>query len=93
MTVPDQSLSIKDILYRYSTGMPLDDYHRNGVYGDDVENDDDNWDVHPNNILDHDLSDIDYYNEIIQESQQEAAPNVTTINDDAKEAAADVPEG
>lgn len=49
ITVPDKSLTIKDILYRFTQGLPLDDYETPLVYGDDSEQDENNFDVHPAN--------------------------------------------
>lgn len=50
VTVPDDSLSIKDILFRFSRGLPLDIYERQPLY-DDSESDynDDDFSVHPMN--------------------------------------------
>lgn len=59
MTVPDQSLTVKDILFRFSKGLPLDNIERPLVYGDVVEQNDDNFDVHPANQFGLDLVDID----------------------------------
>ena len=36
-TVPDQSLTIKEILERYSVGAPLDISSRDGIYNEDAD--------------------------------------------------------
>lgn len=91
-TVPDQSLSIKDILYRFSQGLPLDVNCTPLPYGDDVEMyDDDNFDVHPANQFGHDLVDMYEMKEAADNvlaraqsvAKQGKSENATTINDDA----------
>ncbi len=66
MTVPDQSLSVKEILYRFQEGLPLDNIRRGEQY-DEPEaaaysgnfDGDDSFDVHPANALGYDLTELD----------------------------------
>lgn len=66
MTVPDQSLSVKEILYRFQEGLPLDNIRRGEQY-DEPESaaysgnfdGDDSFDVHPANALGYDLTELD----------------------------------
>lgn len=81
MTVPDDSLSIKDILYRFSRGLPLD-IHTNPPIYDDVEDDD--FEINPmNEHLDMDeiyneavssKETIDNYNKLIQNENVKDTP-------------------
>lgn len=65
--VPDQSYTLQEILERFTLGLPIDDQRRPVRYDDDYEDlydeesedGEDGWDVHPNNELGHDLTDID----------------------------------
>lgn len=57
-TVPDQSLTVKDILFRFSKGLPLDNLERPLVYGDSSEQHEDNFDVHPSNQFGMDYVDV-----------------------------------
>lgn len=54
-TTPDQSLTVKEMIYRYANGMPLDIAQRVGLF-DDL--DDDDFTVHPANMQNLDLSDV-----------------------------------
>lgn len=58
MTVPDESLSVTDIIYRFTKGLPLDNVMRTVRYGDDSEQSDDDMEVHPANTFDHDILDL-----------------------------------
>lgn len=80
MTVPDQDLTVKDILYRFTKGLPLDGLTRLDSYDDD-----DDWEVSPFNQLGHDLTDITSAADNIAlclQSDDEATQveNVTTTN-------------
>lgn len=57
-TLPDESLSIKDILQRFVTGQPLDTLRRSAIFGDELEQNEDEWSVHPANQFEHDLLDL-----------------------------------
>lgn len=83
MTVPDQSLSIKDILYRFAKGLPLDDLRTSAQYGDDIDNSDDDFSVHPSNTFNHDLLDLLPDDELTFRAVTSEPSNAqTTINDD-----------
>lgn len=91
LTVPDESLSIKDILYRYAQGMPLDEYRRNVTYGDDIETqENDDFEVHPANTFAHDILDLLPASDNLSEAVHAVPPKEVTpkrdddINDDAK---------
>lgn len=66
MTVPDQSLSVKEILYRFQEGLPLDNIRRGEQYDEpeldgysvDIDSDD-SFAVHPSNSLGYDLTELD----------------------------------
>lgn len=83
-TVPDQSLSVKDILFRFSKGMPLDDYTYPLAYGRDEEQDEDNFDVHPANVQGLDLADAIEMREACDNviNRYKEQLQTTTINDD-----------
>lgn len=86
VTVPDESLSIKDILQRFVTGQPLDILRRSAIFGDDMEQNEDDWSVHPSNQFEHDLLDlIDGQEEVDNIKARKQSKNATTnLNDDAK---------
>lgn len=92
VTVPDESLSIKDILERYVTGQPLDNLRRSAIFGDDVEQHEDDWSVHPANQFEHDLLDlVDGQEEVQNIKSRKKSKNATTNqNDDAKKDNPDV---
>lgn len=82
MTVPDQSLTVKDILFRFSKGLPLDNMERPLVYGDVVEQNDDNFDVHPSNQFGLDLVDIESARRANSEAISEFKERLKTANDE-----------
>lgn len=82
-TIPDDSLTIKDILYRFTKGMPLDLPYRAAMY-DDADDDE----VHPSNMRNLDLVDMLEMSEnasktINDYKTSSNTSNVTTTNDDA----------
>ena len=81
-TVPDQSLTVQDILIRFTRGLPLDDQVRNCVYGDDLEQSDDDFEVSPFNSFDHDILDLIPSNSNSVEEPPVNVQNATTTNDD-----------
>lgn len=86
MTVPDQSLSIKDILQRFVNGQPLDNLRCSTIYGDDMEQTEEEWSVHPANQFEHDLLDlVEGQEEVDNIKSRKKSKNATTnSNDDAK---------
>lgn len=91
-TVPDESLSVKDILQRFVTGMPLDTLRRSAIFGDDMEQSDDEWNVHPANQFEHDLLDLVEGQEEVEniKSRRKSKNATTNKNDDAKKDNPDV---
>ena len=85
-TVPDESLSIKEILQRFVSGLPLDVARRPVVFGDDIEQSENDWNVHPSNQFEHDLLDlIEGQEEVDNITSRKMSTNATTnSNDDAK---------
>lgn len=57
MTVPDETMSVKELVYRFAQGMPLDTVRQRVPIYDDTQLDDE-WDVHPANLQDLDLVDL-----------------------------------
>lgn len=97
-TVPDQSLSIQDILYRFTVGLPLDNVARYENYDEEVSgapsDSDDSFDVHPANggatdILDY-VEGSNFVKDVTKRLSE--AQNVTTNNDDANSPSSDVTE-
>lgn len=86
VTVPDESLSVKDILQRFVSGQPLDIVRRSAVFGDDLEQSEEVWDVHPSNQFEHDLLDLVEGKEVVDNiTARKKSKNATTnLNDDAK---------
>lgn len=86
VTVPDESLSVKDILQRFVSGQPLDIVRRSAVFGDDLEQSEEVWDVHPSNQFEHDLLDLVEGKEVVDNiTTRKKSKNATTnLNDDAK---------
>lgn len=75
MTVPDESLSIKEIITKYSHGICPD----LKIYDEYDDTDDDDFTVSPQNSLGLDLTDIDnlkYECDEIQRRQNQAGSNV-----------------
>lgn len=91
-TIPDESLSIKEILQRFVNGMPLDVARRPVVFGDDLEQSEDDWNVHPSNQFEHDILDlIEGQEEVDNITARRKSKNATTNkNDDAKKDNPDV---
>lgn len=56
-TIPDQSLSIRELYERYSRGLPLSEVDRHGFYDDSEDPDPDSYDHRYD--PDYDLSDLD----------------------------------
>lgn len=79
-TVPDQSISIKEILYRFTKGLPLDEYEVPLYTGSDDEQNDDNFDIHPANSFG-DLPDMILEN---SEKLEAAQRNYEKAIEDAK---------
>lgn len=92
VTVPDESLSIKDILQRFVTGQPLDILRRSAIFGDDMEQSEDDWNVHPSNQFEHDLLDLVEGQEVVDNitSRRKSKNATTNKNDDAKKDNPDV---
>lgn len=86
VTVPDESLSVKDILQRFVMGQPLDILRRPATFGDDMEQSEDDWNVHPSNQFEHDLLDLVEGKEVVGNiTARKKSKNATTnLNDDAK---------
>lgn len=87
LTIPDQSLSVKDILYRFAQGLPLDDIQRGGCIYDAVDDEDD-FTVDPLNQVGLDITErmelrAAADNVIQQAKYLSEQHDVTTINDDA----------
>lgn len=91
-TVPDESLSIKDILQRFVSGQPLDTLRRSAIFGDDMEQHDDEWSVHPANKFEHDLLDLIEGQEEVEniKSRRKSKNATTNSNDDANKDNTDV---
>lgn len=85
-TVPDESLSVKEILQRFVSGQPLDLVRRPAVFGDDMEQSESDWNVHPSNQFEHDLLDLIEAQEAVDNiTARKKSKNATTnLNDDAK---------
>lgn len=92
-TVPDQSLSIVDILDRFTRGLPLDLNIGNSLYQEnESEFNDENFDTDIYNEFGHDITDVYEMKAAADNTlaaaknsaEQGKASNVTTTNDDAK---------
>lgn len=71
LTVPDESLTIRQLLLRYKKGMPPEDYTRVGEY------DDDNLDsVDPRMRINPDLTDFDDYKEEYENLQTQVRARI-----------------
>ena len=96
ITVPDQSLTVKDILYRFTQGLPLDNYEVPLVYGGDDEQDEDNFDVHPANafepLIDVRLENATRLAELSAQLEEQSSTK-RDEQDDAKGAATAVQQG
>lgn len=96
-TVPDQSLSIQDILYRFTVGLPLDNVARYDNYDEEdtgrVNDSDDSFDVHPANGGATDILDYVEGQQYIEDVERRLheAQHATTTNDDANKASIDDP--
>lgn len=91
-TIPDESLSIKEILQRFVSGQPLDAVRRSAVFGDELEQSEDDWNVHPSNQFEHDLLDLVEGQEVVDNitSRRKSKNATTNKNDDAKKDNPDV---
>ena len=68
LTIPDESLTIQEIVYRYRSGEPLEVRTNNVQYDDDSEEDDF---IHPSNRFGLDLTDLeDLKNQIIKDEDK-----------------------
>lgn len=56
-TVPSQALSVEELFYRFARGLPTSDINVHQNYGDDIEQSDDNFEVHPLNQFGLDILD------------------------------------
>lgn len=86
-TVPSRALSVEELFYRFARGLPTSEVHVNDNYGDDLEQSEDNFDVHPLNSFDHDILDILPPSKTptpeVNTPETTINENATTINDDA----------
>lgn len=62
-TVPDQTLSIREILNRYAKGQPVAQVQREPIYNEDIEF---------NNPLEYDLTEIDVLKDMYKNSQEDS---------------------
>lgn len=91
ITIPDDSLSIKDILYRFSRGLPLDKVVREPIYDDDSDDNDEDFDVSIANehlefsevaeAYQESVDVINSYNESLKQNENETTTDESTSSD------------
>lgn len=73
LTVPDETLTIREILIRYAKGLPISSSHREPIYNEDYDGE---------NPMFLDLTEVDDLRDELQEKQQVLSKNLKTIENE-----------